>query len=102
VAIGRNYAEHIKELNNTAPKEPFFFLKPTVLGSMNHDDRVCSCLQYWLLTRYWICRAPALNVSCILLGSTHKEPAVIRRWGCYKSHMNVTHEMFARRTQWEK
>ena len=29
VAIGRNYAEHIKELNNTAPTEPFFFLKPT-------------------------------------------------------------------------
>ncbi|KAF8121977.1 hypothetical protein EV363DRAFT_1275548 [Boletus edulis] len=29
VAIGRNYAEHIKELNNTRPKEPFFFLKPT-------------------------------------------------------------------------
>jgi acylpyruvate hydrolase len=21
--------EHVKELNNTAPKEPFFFLKPT-------------------------------------------------------------------------
>jgi len=29
VAIGRNYAEHIKELNNALPKEPFFFLKPT-------------------------------------------------------------------------
>ncbi|KAJ3866768.1 hypothetical protein EV359DRAFT_71624 [Lentinula novae-zelandiae] len=29
VAIGRNYAEHIKELSNTTPKEPFFFLKPT-------------------------------------------------------------------------
>ncbi|KAL1742168.1 hypothetical protein HDZ31DRAFT_43845 [Schizophyllum fasciatum] len=29
VAIGRNYAEHIKELKNAAPKEPFFFLKPT-------------------------------------------------------------------------
>ncbi|KAG8859375.1 hypothetical protein FRB96_004590 [Tulasnella sp. 330] len=29
VAIGRNYANHIKELGNTAPKEPFFFLKPT-------------------------------------------------------------------------
>jgi hypothetical protein len=28
-AIGRNYADHIKELKNTAPKEPFFFLKPT-------------------------------------------------------------------------
>jgi len=29
VAIGRNYSEHIKELNNDAPKEPMFFLKPT-------------------------------------------------------------------------
>ena len=29
VAIGRNYVAHIKELSNTAPKEPFFFLKPT-------------------------------------------------------------------------
>ncbi|SJL12289.1 related to Acylpyruvase FAHD1, mitochondrial [Armillaria ostoyae] len=29
VAIGRNYSEHIKELANTAPKEPFFFIKPT-------------------------------------------------------------------------
>ncbi|KAH8117022.1 hypothetical protein DFH11DRAFT_1145117 [Phellopilus nigrolimitatus] len=29
VAIGRNYVEHVKELNNTVPKEPFFFLKPT-------------------------------------------------------------------------
>jgi len=29
VAIGRNYADHIKEFKNVAPKEPFFFLKPT-------------------------------------------------------------------------
>jgi len=29
VAIGRNYVEHAKELNNAVPKEPFFFLKPT-------------------------------------------------------------------------
>lgn len=29
VAIGRNYLNHVKELGNTAPKEPFFFLKPT-------------------------------------------------------------------------
>jgi len=29
VAIGRNYADHVKELHNTTPKEPFFFLKPT-------------------------------------------------------------------------
>jgi acylpyruvate hydrolase len=29
VAIGRNYANHAKELGNAVPKEPFFFLKPT-------------------------------------------------------------------------
>ncbi|OCH93827.1 hypothetical protein OBBRIDRAFT_789859 [Obba rivulosa] len=29
VAIGRNYAEHIKELKNTVPSEPLIFLKPT-------------------------------------------------------------------------
>ncbi|RUP46116.1 hypothetical protein BC936DRAFT_147343 [Jimgerdemannia flammicorona] len=29
VAIGRNFSEHAKELNNPVPKSPFFFLKPT-------------------------------------------------------------------------
>ncbi|KAF9172852.1 hypothetical protein BGX21_004480 [Mortierella sp. AD011] len=29
VAIGRNYGEHAKELGNTVPTAPFFFLKPT-------------------------------------------------------------------------
>ncbi|KAM3086742.1 hypothetical protein ACMFMG_000867 [Clarireedia jacksonii] len=29
VCIGRNYADHITELNNSKPKQPFFFLKPT-------------------------------------------------------------------------
>ncbi|KAK0564376.1 hypothetical protein OC861_004316 [Tilletia horrida] len=29
VAIGRNFADHAKELNNAVPTEPFFFLKPT-------------------------------------------------------------------------
>ena len=28
ICIGRNYAEHAKELNNPVPKEPVFFLKP--------------------------------------------------------------------------
>ncbi|KAI9835179.1 MAG: hypothetical protein M1819_002549 [Sarea resinae] len=28
VAIGRNYADHITELNSARPKQPFFFLKP--------------------------------------------------------------------------
>lgn len=26
--IGRNYVDHVKELNNAIPKNPFFFLKP--------------------------------------------------------------------------
>ncbi|KAF7719061.1 Fumarylacetoacetase family protein [Penicillium ucsense] len=29
MCIGRNYADHIAELNNIAPKQPFFFLKPS-------------------------------------------------------------------------
>ncbi|KAK0632126.1 hypothetical protein B0T14DRAFT_418107 [Immersiella caudata] len=29
VCIGRNYADHVAELNNVRPKQPFFFLKPT-------------------------------------------------------------------------
>ena len=28
ICIGRNYAEHAKELGNSVPKEPLFFLKP--------------------------------------------------------------------------
>ncbi|KAK4097547.1 hypothetical protein N658DRAFT_500354 [Parathielavia hyrcaniae] len=29
VCIGRNYADHITELNSARPKQPFFFQKPT-------------------------------------------------------------------------
>ena len=29
VCVGRNYVAHVKELNNTVPSHPFFFLKPT-------------------------------------------------------------------------
>ncbi|KAI9296272.1 hypothetical protein K502DRAFT_184434 [Neoconidiobolus thromboides FSU 785] len=29
IAIGRNFVDHAKELNNAVPKAPFFFLKPT-------------------------------------------------------------------------
>jgi 2-keto-4-pentenoate hydratase/2-oxohepta-3-ene-1,7-dioic acid hydratase in catechol pathway len=28
MCIGRNYADHIVELNSARPKQPFFFLKP--------------------------------------------------------------------------
>jgi 2-keto-4-pentenoate hydratase/2-oxohepta-3-ene-1,7-dioic acid hydratase in catechol pathway len=28
ICIGRNYAEHAKELNNTVPSKPVFFMKP--------------------------------------------------------------------------
>ncbi|MFT4681138.1 MAG: acylpyruvate hydrolase [Granulosicoccus sp.] len=28
ICVGRNYAEHVKELNNPVPKEPILFIKP--------------------------------------------------------------------------
>ena len=28
ICIGRNYAEHAKELNNAIPTEPVYFMKP--------------------------------------------------------------------------
>ncbi len=28
VCIGRNYADHVKELQNQKPMQPFYFLKP--------------------------------------------------------------------------
>ena len=28
ICIGRNYIKHAKELGNSVPKEPLFFLKP--------------------------------------------------------------------------
>lgn len=40
VAIGRNYAAHIKELNNATPTEPFFFLKPTSAYALSREGAV--------------------------------------------------------------
>ena len=39
VCVGRNYAEHAKELGNEAPKEPLLFLKPpsSVIGPGETD-----------------------------------------------------------------
>ena len=37
ICIGRNYAEHAKELNNTLPEEPVFFLKPDTAISKNNQ-----------------------------------------------------------------
>lgn len=41
VCIGRNYVEHIKELNNEIPCEPVFFLKPNsaVCGEIYTDSK---------------------------------------------------------------
>lgn len=38
VCIGRNYAEHAKELNNPIPTEPLFFIKPDSAVLPNNDD----------------------------------------------------------------
>jgi 2-keto-4-pentenoate hydratase/2-oxohepta-3-ene-1,7-dioic acid hydratase in catechol pathway len=38
ICIGRNYADHAKELNNPVPKEPLFFIKPDSAVLSNNDD----------------------------------------------------------------
>jgi 2-keto-4-pentenoate hydratase/2-oxohepta-3-ene-1,7-dioic acid hydratase in catechol pathway len=38
ICIGRNYAEHAKELNNPLPKVPVFFLKPDTALIKNNGD----------------------------------------------------------------
>lgn len=38
ICIGRNYAEHAKELNNPVPKEPLLFIKPDSAVLRNNDD----------------------------------------------------------------
>ncbi|MEM9390304.1 MAG: fumarylacetoacetate hydrolase family protein [Bacteroidota bacterium] len=37
LAIGRNYAEHIKELNNERPADPVIFMKPDTAVLRNND-----------------------------------------------------------------
>ena len=37
IAIGRNYADHIKELNNERPDEPVIFLKPDTALLKNNE-----------------------------------------------------------------
>ena len=38
ICIGRNYADHISELNNERPTEPVIFMKPdsSILPNKNH------------------------------------------------------------------
>ncbi len=38
IAIGRNYAEHAKELGNLVPKETVFFMKPETALIKNNQD----------------------------------------------------------------
>ena len=37
ICVGRNYVEHIEELNNEKPKEPIIFFKPTVSLNKSSD-----------------------------------------------------------------
>lgn len=50
ICIGRNYIEHIKELNNKVPKEPVIFLKPKTaianLGFPVYYPKFTDDLQY--------------------------------------------------------
>ncbi len=38
ICIGRNYIDHVKELNNELPTEPIFFLKPDSAILKNNQD----------------------------------------------------------------
>jgi acylpyruvate hydrolase len=37
ICIGRNYADHAKELNNPVPEKPVFFMKPSTALLMPHN-----------------------------------------------------------------
>ncbi len=37
ICVGRNYAEHIKELNNEQPDDPVIFMKPETAIPLKHD-----------------------------------------------------------------
>ncbi len=39
VCVGRNYAEHIRELNNPVPTEPILFIKPTT-ALQSFDEQI--------------------------------------------------------------
>lgn len=43
--VGRNYAEHAKELGNEVPTEPFFFLKAGSTATLNAKEIL---LPYWV------------------------------------------------------
>lgn len=38
VCVGRNYAEHARELNNEVPAEPLIFLKPSTAANAHNGD----------------------------------------------------------------
>lgn len=42
MCIGRNYVDHIKELNNLPPSQPFFFLKPpsSIVQPQDRDAKI--------------------------------------------------------------
>ena len=49
VCVGRNYAEHARELNNPVPSEPVLFIKPsTALVKLEQPD--CDPLAVWSLS----------------------------------------------------
>ncbi|SOD79115.1 fumarylacetoacetate hydrolase family protein [Spirosoma fluviale] len=37
ICVGRNYAEHIKELNNEQPEDPVIFMKPETAIPLKHE-----------------------------------------------------------------
>lgn len=72
VAIGRNYLDHIKELGNAVPSEPFFFLKPTSSYLPSQTPGAKLQIPRGVLAHHEGSFPPSLSPSRLV----HKKPAV--------------------------
>jgi 2-keto-4-pentenoate hydratase/2-oxohepta-3-ene-1,7-dioic acid hydratase in catechol pathway len=56
IAVGRNYAEHAKELNNPVPSKPVIFMKPDTAILLNNAPFYHPSFIFWtfgICTRYF-------------------------------------------------
>jgi len=76
VCVGRNYLQHIKELENDVPSEPLLFIKPsTALSALNQPivipKNLGPChneLELAVLINNTLCKASVLEVEAAIWG----------------------------------
>lgn len=93
VCIGRNYAAHIKELNNATPKLPFFFLKPLTL--LLAPNRGPIRLPKGVVTHYEVELGVVLNKTLVDLPDLFSHEEAMEAVGGY----NVSIDLTARNVQ---